>query len=80
MYMKWLALGLTLLMIILLVWNLHISYQLKAKVDRLQATNVGYPVKKLDNMHAKITLIDRILSTMPIAIIGDGYGPTQADR
>lgn len=62
---------LTVVVIILLSWNLVLTQTLLQKVESNAAEVTGYPTDRLDTMWMKINSMERLLHTIPLVECGD---------
>lgn len=69
----WIGLFLTLVVIILLAWNIILTKQLLVKMEDKSSHVTGYSTKRLDTMWMKINSIEWIIRTAPLVECGDHH-------
>ena len=69
----WIGLALTLVVIVLLVWNILLTKQLLVRTEGETSKVTGYSTKRLDTMWMKINSIEAFIRTTPLVECGDHH-------
>jgi hypothetical protein len=67
----WFGLFLTVIVILLLIWNIRLTNQLLSATEQSSTKVTGYSTKRLDEMWMKINSMEAIIHTRPLVECGD---------